>query len=112
VIYLKIRIPLIFILIILLGGCFVNSENYDQETIDRAKETVENYINNNYKDIKSIEIKDVYENPMGELTVDGTVNESSKFNIGLESDFTIGSIGRGKGFPDKKDECKDKVCDY
>lgn len=90
----------------------MNSENYNQETINKAKETVESYINNNYKDIKSIEIKDVYENPMGELTVDGTVNESSKFNIGLESDFTIGSIGRGKGFPDKKDECQNKTCDY
>lgn len=90
----------------------MNSKTYEQETIDRAKKTVENYLYNNYQNITSIKIKDVYQNPMGELIVDGTVNDSSKFNIGLEEDFTVGSIGRGDGFPKKKDECKDIDCSY
>lgn len=90
----------------------MNSEDYDQETIDNAKKAVESYLNNNYQNIESIEIKDVYENPMGGMSVDGTVNESFKFNIGLNNDFTVGVSGLGKGFPDKKEECKNKTCDY
>lgn len=102
---------LLFIMVI-LGGCFAISEDYDQNTIYKAKESVESYLNNNHKNIKYIEIKDVYENPMGEITVDGTVNDSAKFNVGLESDFTVGSIGTGKGFPEKKEGCEYKTCDY
>lgn len=97
---------------ILMAGCF-KKDDYDQETIHQAEAAVESYLKNNYKDIETVEIKEVYKSPMGGMTADGTVNNKFEFNIGVEeSDFTIGSIGEGEGFPELKEECKEKSCDF
>jgi len=56
VFYLKIQILSISILIILLGGCPVNSNKdmYDEETINKAKFTAENFIYTNFKEITTL----------------------------------------------------------
>ncbi len=104
--------------IILLGGCVVNSnsDDFDDETIRKAKEIAENYLRSNYKDIKTIEFEDGdYSTPMGGLIISGIVNGNEKANfsidMGVES-FEIGGIGTGEEFPEMKEECKDEDCDY
>lgn len=102
-----------FAMIILLGGCFVDNNEYNQEEINKAKTTIESYLKNNYENIESVEINEVYKGPMGGMRIEGTVNKKYGFDAGVEeSDFTIGSISEKKGFPDLKDECKSKTCDY
>ncbi|QTM98249.1 hypothetical protein ERJ70_02305 [Sediminibacillus dalangtanensis] len=100
--------------IILLGGCNVNQtkNSYDQETISKAKESAKSYIENNYEGIHSIELEEPYQAPMGSMTVDGTVNGEIGFSISLNKDFTISRIGKDEGFPEEKEECKEKTCDY
>jgi len=48
----------------------------------------------------------------GGLLVTGIVNEKAKFSISLDDDFNVGSIGFGDDFPERKEECKQKSCDY
>lgn len=88
-----------------------NEGNYDDETITKAKETTESYLNNNYVDVKSIELEEPYQSQMGSLSIDGTVNDKG-FTIHLNDDFTVSSIGKKEGFPEKKEECKDRDCEY
>ena len=95
----------------------MNQQTYDDETIQKAMETAESYLRNNYKDIQSVEFDDKdFTSPMGGFLITGKVNGKYKFSIsidGLENgQFWIGSIGEGHGFPEEKDECKDKTCDY
>lgn len=98
-----------FLSFIILMGCGVNQ---DTERIDRAKASVESYIINNYQNVESVEFKDSPSAPMGRLVLEGTVNQKATFNIGVNDDFTVGSIGMGEGFPEPKEECKDHSCDY
>lgn len=73
-----IKLGLVVILTLLfVSGCFMKSADYDKETIEKAEATVESYVRNNYKDIKTVEIEEVYKSPMGGLTVDGTVNNKA-----------------------------------
>jgi Protein of unknown function (DUF1433) len=114
----KINILVIISLIILLGGCVVNSnkENLDEDTIQKAKEIAESYLKNNYKDIDEIEFSDDYSSPMGGFMIRGIVNNNKEANFSIDMDvnnsFEIGSIGTGEEFPDIKEECKEKDCDY
>lgn len=96
--------------IILLGGCGVK-EKYDDETVVKAKEATQSYIENNFKDIESIKLEEPYESPMGSMKVDGTVNEEAEFSISLNKDFTVGSLSLDEGFPELKDECIEKSCE-
>ncbi|KMM39224.1 DUF1433 domain-containing protein [Guptibacillus hwajinpoensis] len=89
-----------------------NSEDYSEETIDKAKASVESYIINNYQNVESVEFKDSPSAPMGRLVLEGTVNQKATFNIGVNDDFTVGSVGMGEGFPEPKEECRDHSCDY
>ncbi|MBF0707697.1 MULTISPECIES: DUF1433 domain-containing protein [Bacillaceae] len=89
------------------------SENYDDETKRKAKESVESFLVNNYENINSVEFTNVYQSEMGSLNVDGTINNGeSDFSAGIENDFSIGSIGLGEGFPEIKEECREETCDY
>ena len=36
------------VLLLLLSGCFINKQSYDNETIQKAMETAESYLRNNY----------------------------------------------------------------
>ncbi len=107
---------LIFSLIvisILLGGCFVKKEDYDEETITKAEAVAESYLRSNYKDIETIEIEKVYTGQLGGLEVRGTANNKYRFNLTVgESNFTIMGISEGENFPERKEECKVKSCDY
>lgn len=108
----------ILILIIILLVCFVNTnnQNYDDETINKAIQSTERYIMNNYKDIEKIDFSDDHRSPMGGFTVQGIVNdnEDANFNMTVEIDnnYNIPSMGAGKDFPERKEECKEKTCDY
>lgn len=89
-----------------------NQSDFDDETIEKAKEVVISYLENNYENIEKVEFKKEPSSPMGSLVLEGKVNGKASFNIGVNSDFTVGSIGEGEGFPDLKEECKERTCDY
>ncbi|SHH91064.1 DUF1433 domain-containing protein [Virgibacillus chiguensis] len=89
-----------------------NNSNFDDNTIEKSKKVVISYLENNYENIEKVEFKKEHSSPMGSLVLEGKVNEKAYFNIGINNDFTIGSIGEGDGFPDLKDECREKTCDY
>ncbi|WP_237473850.1 hypothetical protein, partial [Virgibacillus halodenitrificans] len=97
----------------LLGGCNVNSDNENEDEIneEEIKSNVEEYLFKNYEDIETVEIEDIYTNPMGGLTVDGTVNGHAEYSAGIDSDLRVSSIGLGQGFPNEKEECKERDCD-
>ncbi len=111
-------LTLTIVIIILLGGCFVNTKNqdYDDETINKAIQSAENYIKNNFKDIEKIHFSDDHKSPMGGFTVRGYVNDNKDANfdmtVEIENNYNIPSMGMGKGFPERKEECIDQICDY
>ncbi|MCM3227358.1 DUF1433 domain-containing protein [Terribacillus saccharophilus] len=79
-----------------------SNSKYDEETNAKAKITAEEYIKENYKDIVSIEMGDLYEAPMGSLTIDGTVNNGAGFSISFNKDISVSRIGTDEGFPERK----------
>src|SRR5699024_4524414 len=100
------------ILIILLSGCFMNHD-FDESTTKKAEEVAESFMRNNYQDIETIEIEDVYRNPMSGMSVEGIVNGQYHIVLGMdESDLTVQSIGESEGLPDKKEGCEEVICDY
>src|SRR5699024_4174646 len=103
----------LIILMVFLGGCFMKSNDFDKETTKKAGETAESYVENNYQDIETIEIEKVHESPMGGMMVEVLVNTKYEISLSMEEDdYTVQSSGLGEGFPDRKEECKDKSCDY
>ena len=56
----------------------------EEQTVNKAKSTVESYLNNNFEDINEIKFdKGDFESPMGGLLVTGIVNGKAKFSISL-----------------------------
>ncbi|MDP4549687.1 hypothetical protein [Guptibacillus hwajinpoensis] len=89
-----------------------NTEKYDEETVKEAKASVTSYIENNYNDINSIEVNDPYEAEMGSITVRGKAN-GEDFSVRLNNDLTIAVMSiQSENFPQKKEECKEKICEY
>lgn len=91
-----------------------DNNNYDSETIEKAKGKVESYIRNNYQDIENVEFNDDdYSSPMGGLMIRGTVNGKAGFSADIDPEsFQVESMGLKDGFPDVKPECEDEICDY
>ncbi|MCA0172988.1 DUF1433 domain-containing protein [Bacillus sp. RAR_GA_16] len=112
------RRPLLFVVcLLLLVGCSQNSSGaYDDGTISKARATVESYLIHNYKDIDQIKFDKDTTSPMGGMMISGIVNGNEKatfsIDVEVENDFSVGSIGKGKEFPERKKECIDKTCDY
>ncbi|MDP4549684.1 hypothetical protein Q9251_02165 [Alkalihalobacillus macyae] len=107
------RFLLFIAILLLLAACNGNthSEDYDNETKEKAKASVEEFITSNYEEIDSVEMTRVYQSEMGGLNVDGTVNGgAARFSAGIESDFSVGSLGLGEGFPEMKEACKERIC--
>lgn len=101
---------LVFILsFIILIGCGVKQ---DQEQIDKAEASVERYLIANFQNVESVEFNNSPSAPMGGLVLEGTVNGKATFNIGVHDDFSVGGIGKGEGFPERKEECREHSCDY
>jgi len=89
------------------------NHDFDESTTKKAEEVAESFMRNNYQDIETIEIEDVYRNPMGGMSVEGIVNGQYHFVLGMdESDLTVQSIGESEGLPDKKEGCEEVICDY
>lgn len=108
------RLFLSLTLSILLGACGFTSQgnDYNEETIELAKESVERFIIHNYEEIDSVEITKSYESEMGGLTIEGTVNDgSAEFTAGVRNDFSIGHLAPGEDFPDMKEGCKVQICE-
>ena len=87
-----------------------NKDNFDEETIDKAKSVAESFINANFKEVTAIESGEPYESPMGGMVIDA--DNEAVISLSFDEEFKIGSYSTEDGFPDKKDECKDKVCEY
>lgn len=83
---MEINVISLISILILLGGRFVNSyeENFDEETIEKAKSTVESYLINNFKDIDSVKFKNDYSHPMGGMNVRSTVNNDGEFSMSID----------------------------
>ncbi|MDY0404066.1 DUF1433 domain-containing protein [Virgibacillus sp. 179-BFC.A HS] len=97
---MKIKIIMSFMCtIILLGGCFVNSQKFDDATIMKAKKSVESYIRNNYNDIHKVEFDNDYSHPMGGIMIKGIVNEKAGFTADVDpDDLQIISLGKKQVF--------------
>lgn len=91
-----------------------DNNNFDKETIEKAKKKVESYIRNNYQDIETVEFNDDdYSSPMGGLMIRGTVNGKAGFSADIDpKSFRVGSLGLKDGFPEVKPECAEEICDY
>ena len=90
-----------------------NKDNFDEETINKAKTTVESYLINNFKDIDSIKFEDDYTHPMGGMNVRGIVNDDGEFSVSIDPEtFNVLGISLDDNFPELKDECIEKECDY
>jgi hypothetical protein len=82
------------------SGC---SKEYDEDTVRKAKQATKAYIENNYEHVKTIELDNPYQSPMGGMTIDGTVNDGmAGFSISFNKDISISSISTDKGFPSRK----------
>ncbi|APC50064.1 hypothetical protein BME96_18475 [Virgibacillus halodenitrificans] len=59
----------------------MNSEKnaFDDETISKAKSVTKSYVQNNYKEVQSIELTEPYINPMGAMTIDGEAFEKTTY---------------------------------
>ncbi|WP_175486824.1 MULTISPECIES: DUF1433 domain-containing protein [Bacillaceae] len=90
----------------------LNENNFDEKTILKMEETAKSYIVNNYKGVESITFEEPYQSPMGAFTIDGKVNSKGGFSITFNDDFTVAGISLEEGFPEEKEECVKKVCDY
>ncbi|WP_273834152.1 hypothetical protein [Guptibacillus sedimenti] len=98
---------------ILLVGCSVNSstEEYSDETMREAQANVTSYIENNYANIETLTVTEPYEAEMGILTVDGKANGEA-FSVSLDTDLMVAGIAiQSKQFPEKKEECLERICD-
>lgn len=106
---------MVFLILIVHGGCSWGSshETYDDETITKAEASTQNYIQSNFQEIQSVEITSVYQNEMGGMTVEGSVNNGKgTFSAGIENDFAVGSIGVSEAFPARKEDCMKRTCSY
>ena len=101
----------IIIAAIALSACMMK-DSFDDETITKFKSVTEYYIKSNFETIESIEMDDPYISKMGATKIDGIVNGQGRFSITLNDDYTVAGISLKKGFPERKEECKDQVCDY
>lgn len=88
-------------------------DKYSDETIQKARQTVESYLRNNYKDIETVEFNNDFSSPMGGMMVRGTVNDEAGFTVDIDPEtFEVMGLGEKTGFPERKEECKDQECDY
>ncbi|WP_176470216.1 DUF1433 domain-containing protein [Terribacillus saccharophilus] len=91
----------------------LNEDTYDDKTISNAKSRVLSYLENNYEGIDQVQLGDPYQAPMGSMTIDGTVNNDKEFSVSLNEDLTIASLAiQSDNFPEEKEECREKTCDY
>lgn len=49
---------------------------------------------------------------MGGLVIDAKVNGESVISLSFDENFKVSSYSTEEGFPEEKEERKDKVCDY
>ncbi|MCG1027643.1 DUF1433 domain-containing protein [Virgibacillus halodenitrificans] len=83
------------------------------KVIDQAKQKVESYIRNNYENINKITFSNDTSDPMGGLMIRETVNDKVDFSASVDpKELSVQSLGETKGFPEVKEECKEKICDY
>ncbi|QHA91108.1 DUF1433 domain-containing protein [Bacillus sp. N1-1] len=111
------RRPILLIVSLILVGCSQNSSGeYNEETISKARDIAESYLIHNYRDIDQVEFDKDTTSPMGGLMISGIVNGNEKatfsIDVEMENDFSVGSIGKGEEFPERKQECIEKTCDY
>ncbi len=102
------------ILLILLVGCSVNSstKEYSGETVKEAQANVISYIENNYANIETLTVNKPYEAEMGSITVDGKANGEA-FSVSLDTDLMVAGVAiQSEQFPEKKEECMERICDY
>lgn len=88
-----------------------NHNEYDEKSISKAKDTAEEFIKNNYEDVKYIDLETPSTAPMGSLTLDGTVNGKAGFSISLDENLNVSGIAEDEGFPEEKKECRKQFCE-
>lgn len=108
-----IEIPTILILII-VAGCSVNSSTEENiaETVKEAQANVTSYIENNYANIETLKVNEPYKAEMGIMTVDGKANGEA-FSVSLDTDLIVAGVAiLSEQFPEKKEKCLERICNY
>ena len=111
--FIRIYAIVSLILLILLVGCSVNSstKEYSDETMREAQANVTSYIENNYANIETLTVTEPYEAEMGIMTVDGKANGEA-FSVSLDTDLMVAGVAiQSEQFPEKKEECLERICD-
>ncbi|QXE01969.1 hypothetical protein [Terribacillus sp. DMT04] len=86
-------------LICMVSGC---SKEFE-DTVRKANQATKAYIENDYEHVKTIELDNPFQSPMGGMSIDGTVNDGmAGFSISFNKDISISSISTDKGFPSRK----------
>ncbi|MDP4549685.1 hypothetical protein Q9251_02170 [Alkalihalobacillus macyae] len=105
---------LTIIILIIVAGCSVNSstEEYNAETVKEAQANVTSYIENNYANIETLKVNEPYKAEMGIMTVDGKTNGEA-FSVSLDTNLMVAGVAiLSEQFPEKKEECLERICDY
>ncbi|WP_289890884.1 DUF1433 domain-containing protein [Virgibacillus pantothenticus] len=90
-----------------------SNSNYDEKTIDKAKKTVESYLQNNYENVNEVEFSNDTSDPMGGLIIRGSINGEAEFSVDIDPEnFIVMGLAEKENFPERKEECKEKACDY
>ena len=95
--------------LILLVGC--STKEYSETTVREAQANVTSYIENNYANIETLTVTEPYEAEMGIMTVDGKANGEA-FSVSLDTDLMVAGVAiQSEQFPEKKEECLERLCD-
>ncbi|WP_273834144.1 hypothetical protein [Guptibacillus sedimenti] len=109
------KAPIFIMLALFLSGCSLfstGSNDYSEEFILQAEKEAEHFLRANYDNVDEVTFSEDHSDPIGGLVLEGTVNGEATFNIGVNEDYTVGGIGKGKGFPERKEACREHSCDY
>lgn len=113
----KTLIILITLVIIALGGIFLQhqqqNEEAEQKLFNQAKDRMESYIKANYNNINQMTFYNEYKlNPMGGISVKGYLNGNKEKEFFGLYDKTSDEIGVSSVDAEEKPECQEKECEY
>lgn len=109
------KAPIFIIIALLLNGCSLfstGSNEYSEEFILQAEKRAESYLRANYQNVDEVTFSDDHSSPMGGLVIRGKVNGEAAFSLDIDDSLNVIAISEGTEFPEEKEACKDKTCNY
>ncbi len=106
-------VAILILTLVVLTGCNIG-RNHTEEQYNKAKELAADFIKKNYEDIKHVEIKHVADDTNDTILVDGTA-DGAAFSVQVsvvdQDEMKVNAVGKGEGFPDRKAECVEHICE-